>query len=208
MRSYKAAIKDNLKILIPLGILQAVVYLFINRTTVSRAVELPITRLDLFIPFMPWTIWPYIFLLGSTLICATLIRDKAIFKQTIFVYLLAVYTAFFIFLVYPTTFPRELYQQPIPAFSMFAWFISVDAPSCCFPSSHVVGPVISFWGFIRDFGRYKKLLYAVLIILSFSIITTKQHYVWDLIGGWALALAFITLAKKRFNLLIQSTFDL
>ena len=64
-----------------------------------------------------------------------------------------------------------------------------DVPLAAIPSAHV-GLPCCIWLCSRRFdGRLPKLFGGWTAIFAVSILTTKQHYIWDLLAGLALAVA-------------------
>jgi hypothetical protein len=58
------------------------------------------------------------------------------------------------------------------------WFI--DAPTNCFPSLHVGFTTLA----VLSVGSRLRLFYGLWALAVFaSVITTKQHYLWDIGGG-------------------------
>jgi hypothetical protein len=79
--------------------------------------------------------------------------------------------------------------------------LDFDSPECCFPSSHVIVPLLACFALRVDksLGRWWPLVAASVVICCFSILTTKQHYVWDLIGGTGVAAAGWFISKPRYD---------
>jgi membrane-associated phospholipid phosphatase len=94
------------------------------------------------------------------------------------------------FLVYPTTLPRPVGEI---GQGFFAWFLQGiydgDPPRNCFPSLHVATPFLaafSCWRVHRGVGLVAGLWAGLVAV---STLTTKQHYVADVIAGILLACA-------------------
>lgn len=157
--------------------------------------QLPLTSLDLAIPFAPWTIFVYVseyflFVSAYFIFREELTRNKYIWS---YFGVLALGAVFFIFL--PTTYPRANFPLPTDihpfTYRVFAALREADDPSNCFPSMHVACCFLTAFAFLqpgesrRNFWIY--FVWAVLIALS--TLPTKQHYVTDVMGGLALSVA-------------------
>ena len=103
---------------------------------------------------------------------------------------MAIHIAFWA--LWPTTYPRP----PVPAGvtlseQLYLFLIHVDAPVNCFPSAHVAAPSVQLFFVCRAWPKYAPWLWSVFGLFALSILTTKQHYAWDLIG--AVVIVFIAL---------------
>jgi len=154
--------------------------------------ELPMTFLDEMVPFLPWTIFIYIseylYFTAIYIIC----KDLENLNKYLYSFFFTQALSCLIFLVYPTTYPRDQFPVPAetPAFlqSLWTWLRSQDAPTNCLPSLHVSTVYLSAFIF-RDEQREKLpffLGWATLIALS--TLPTKQHYLVDVVAGLVLAI--------------------
>jgi membrane-associated phospholipid phosphatase len=174
-------------------ILGATLYLLSNHILLFPARTLPMNWFDQNIPFIPETVWIYnsdMFLF----ICAYIVsKDMANLTKYLYSFLCILIFSVGIFVIWPTVYPRGLYPlsptlDPWTA-HMFTQLREVDSPANCFPSLHVSVSYISAFIFI-DEQREKFpyfLLWATLVALS--TLTTKQHYLADVLSGTALAMA-------------------
>ncbi len=150
---------------------------------------LPLTPLDLSIPFLPESFWIY-FSVNFIYIATCLVQNDLDEMHTFLsAYLLAYATSVVIFLLFPTTFPRELY----PLDSTFglhgralAVFRTLDQPTNCLPSMHVASSVMCTLPLRRSRPQLFWFFAAWALLITLSTLTTKQHYVIDLYAGAAL----------------------
>ncbi len=178
----------NAKIVFPIVIVQTIVYVTINHFPMFPPCELSLTEIDHAMPFWPWTLWLYFgFILGQ-IGMALMVRDAALFRQALVAYGIAMSLTLVVHFLWPTCIVRP---DPVADGTFHTWayrlVLACDAPNSCFPSAHICGPVVIFWAYWRDsrpLGAW--LLFLALPILTLSILTTKQHYLWDWIGGWAM----------------------
>jgi hypothetical protein len=161
--------------------------------------HLPMTALDRAMPFWPasglvyFAVFP--FLLGTFL----LLQDRARATRFLFASLFAQAIGMASFLLWPITYPRELYPLPATAGALGAALVgfcrSMDAPVNCLPSLHV-STVVQCIGALRG-TRYFPAALAAGIPLSLSTLTFKQHYAADVLAGLALGLLACALFLPR-----------
>jgi hypothetical protein len=193
-------IKRNAKIVVPIAIVQSVFYFLLNHYPVVESRTLPLTFIDAWTPFWPWTVWPYLMLVSGQVVLALLVRDPKIFRETLTAYLPAIAVTLVVFLVYPTRYVRpELPAEGTINAFVYGLLVRVDSPECCCPSGHIVGPTVIAWGVWRDGSLLGRCLPWIMPWLALSILTTKQHYFWDLLAGLALAGASIAWVQRRAN---------
>ena len=56
-----------------------------------------------------------------------------------------------------------------------------------FPSGHIYVTTLLTLFFIRQYPRHRLLWGLILVIISFSTLFTRQHYILDVLGGYAVA---------------------
>jgi membrane-associated phospholipid phosphatase len=179
------------------AIMYAVAYALYYVTNHFPMVEptlLPFTWIDQNTPFLPWTVLIYMSEYFYFAFVYILLKREDNINQYLYSYFVAQIIACFIFAVYPVTYPRELFPVPtdIPQWlqGMWAWLRVADAPTNCLPSLHVASCFLSAFAFITD--KQKKLFWTFFIwssAIAVTTLTTKQHYVVDVITGIALASA-------------------
>jgi len=185
----------NLAWVLPIAAVNTVGYLWLNHHPLFERHALPLTAADRATPFWPWTVWPYLLLLCSDVVLPVFIDDREIFHRTLRAYAVAIACNFAFWALWPTVLPRP----PVPldaSWSSMAYraLIAVDAPGNCFPSGHITIPAVAVWGLARARPKWSLALWLGLGVLSLSILTTKQHYAADLVGGFATAAAGVLAA--------------
>ena len=104
--------------------------------------------------------------------------------------------AFLIFLFYPVAAPR----QPHPDISnaVFDWLMGVDSTANAFPSLHVglstFAALYAHRVLDEAFSKQARIGLLALIwtwtaLIAWSTMATKQHYFYDVLGGFAVACA-------------------
>lgn len=171
--------------------LNALMYLVPNHVQLVEPRQLWWTPVDAWFPFLPGTVWIYVsdyLLVVSAFLVSEGWEEVRRFVRAYFV-LLAVGAV--IHFAWPTVFPREAFPIPAggPSASALATLRSVDAPTSCLPSMHVAGSYLaafSLWHRRRSlFAGY--VLWATAV--AASTLTTKQHYLVDVVTGLGLAMA-------------------
>ncbi len=173
------------------------VYWWLNHH-LRAPMELPLTPLDRAIPFLPWTMWPYLALFLSDVILPLSLRDRRVFREVVMAYAIAIVANVVIWNLVPTTYPR-----PTPPSgdsitdAAFRIMVSMDTPNVCFPSGHITIPAVGCWGFAREHPRLRVAIWVVFGVLSLTVLTTKQHYAVDILGGLGTALLGIAVVGRR-----------
>ncbi len=188
----------NAKVVVPIAAVQSVAYALLNHFPVVESRTLSLTLIDEWTPFWPWTVWPYLLLVSGQVVVALFVRDRRVFRETLTAYLPAFALTFLVFLVWPTRYVRP--EAPLDATLtalVYRVMVAVDTPECCCPSGHIVGPAIIAWGAWRDGTRLGRCMPWVFPPLALTILTTKQHYAWDLIAGLAVAVVAIVVVAWR-----------
>jgi len=163
-------------------------------------VLLEMTALDRAIPFLPWTYWIYLTVYCIYFTSCFVQRDRVVLGKFLVGYVIA-YTLISVFFVaFPTAFPRELFPLPEeldPATRAVIGFSrATDYPTNCWPSMHVASCVLSA---APLYGRRPRW-FAAFCVWSLAIcattLTTKQHYVVDLLPGALYGLAIHVIVMR------------
>jgi len=185
----------------------AIPYFASNQFVAANGITVwdPEIALDRTIPVIPWMVVPYMALYlyyPVTLLC-TPKDDHSRMELIAGVQMLSIATiaCTLVFLILPAEIdmrdqiPAEVLQGDGLYSALFAQMHSMDEPWNAWPSLHIAHSYfltrsISRWMKIRSpesiIARiFVSLVWIEFILLSISILTTKQHYVWDLISGMA-----------------------
>jgi hypothetical protein len=170
-------------------------YLWLNHHLPAPSL-LPLTVIDQSTPFLPWTMWPYLVLFVSDVILPLSLRHRRPFDDVVLAYVIAILSNVVIWNLMPTTYPR-----PAPpggdsiTDAAFRIMVSIDTPNVCFPSGHITIPAVGCWGVAREHPRYRVAIWTVFALLSLTVLTTKQHYAVDILGGCGTALVGILVVR-------------
>ena len=192
----RRTVGQNLRALLPIVLFQTVVYTTLNHIQWMPARALPMTAVDEWFPFWPWTVIPYMlfFLLGFPV--ALLIRTDRVLYHAVRAYFLCVAMTVPFFVFWPTLCPRPDISSLEPSWDvmLYRWLTVIDTAACSFPSFHIMLPAIVCWTVFAERRWWAGWYAGALLLLSFTILTTKQHYAWDWLGGLVIAAIALWLA--------------
>jgi membrane-associated phospholipid phosphatase len=184
---------------IGLAALQSLFYFGIGNLDLHRSTELLRTRLDDAIPFWPWTSWCYLPFYAATFIMAISgFRHRALFNRTARSVLLVMFVGALCHVLIGAEYPRPILHPPFANISeiFMAWVQSVDRPGNVFPSLHVAHTTMLSVLLIRDRPRLGRVALVMATMLALSTLTTKQHFIADVISGYFLAFVGATWALR------------
>lgn len=173
-----------------LALLQSFVYFGIGHLHLTRSTELLRTRLDDAIPFWPWTAWCYLpFYAGVFLIAVAGIRRRVLFQRAVMAVFIVMSIGALGHIFIGAEYPRPILHPPYASIS--EWFLAsvqrIDPPGNVFPSLHVAHTTMLALILIQDRPRLGRVALAMATALALSTLTTKQHFLADVMSGYALA---------------------
>lgn len=187
----------NALYVLPLNSAITGVYIALNRHPVLAPHILPLTFVDSATPLLIWTVFPYYLLLFSDILLPLLIKDREIFFDTLRGYSLAMILDAIIWTLYPTTYPRpEVALESSFTSAVYRTVVELDTPVCCLPSAHITIPAVGCWGLARQYPTMRPLIWITFSIFSLTILTTKQHYLVDLVAGLCSAALGVNLSLR------------
>jgi len=188
MRLARFITHDNKLMYSALGLLFFLgTYFLTNRFPVFEPQEWPLTAIDNLFPFWEWTFWVYSTELLLIFSMFFLIKDEINLNRFFYAYMTLNAVSVICFFFFPVSFPRHLYpvQDPMGLTGMsFNFFRThLDNPTNTFPSLHVGAIYLSTLVFLQEQkGKFLPyFIWANLILIS--TLTTKQHYIADVLGG-------------------------
>ncbi|HMF44951.1 MAG TPA: phosphatase PAP2 family protein [Polyangia bacterium] len=173
-----------------LAALQSLVYFGIGHLHLHRSTEILRTRLDDAIPFWPWTAWCYLpFYAGVFIIAVAGIKRKAVFKGAAQAVLVVMTLGALGHVFIGAEYPRPVLYPPFADLSaaFLAAVQHIDPPGNVFPSLHVAHTTMLALILIKDRPRLGGVALAMATALALSTLTTKQHFLADVLSGYALA---------------------
>lgn len=196
--------------LILMQFIMVIIYLFVNEIAAARGVTVfDPARLFVFdgrtldsrIPYLPWTVVIYHHFYKAFFLLAVLTYPKTRAGARKFFQLCSgvigvTLAACVVFLLCPAEMTLRVgaeYQGDSPAMHGLNRALHVfDRPFNTWPCLHVAQTgliLLVVTGWLRR-RPWIVLLWVVWTVMAISTLTTKQHYIWDLITGLPLALAY------------------
>lgn len=151
---------------------------------------LPLSDFEMNIPFMIESIWVYVMMYPFLTWSIFSYKDEGNFNHILYSFLIISSISLAIFQLFPVGYPREFFPLPhtrSPSVNLFYTIRLLDTPMNCFPSLHVS------LCFLFSFGHWKESKVAfwvsilITLLISISTLTTKQHYIADIVGGLLLS---------------------
>lgn len=168
----------------------SVLYILPNLRPEFPPIYLPLLKIDLSTPFVPWTFIVYISAYAQALFVIVALKDIESFNAFCRRMFAGLFICGVFFLLMPTTYPRPPYPHIASGLSSLCmWLVrTADTPNNCFPSMHVAMSVISVLS-LRNVSKQTIALCGVwAAAICLSTLTTKQHYFVDVMGGTGVAL--------------------
>ncbi len=166
-------------------------YFGTNRWHLFPATLITRTWIDNAIPFVPGTVLIYLSYFFSFFAVFYQEKNQGQLKAYCLALLLLNLICNLIFILYPTTYDRRpslaVEEMPWALEATFASLYFLDSPANCLPSLHVANSFLAALVWFRRNSR-RFLLYLIwTFLISVSTLTTKQHYLYDIVMGYLAA---------------------
>jgi membrane-associated phospholipid phosphatase len=166
-------------------------YYYTNHHPLFIPRELPMLSLDRTIPFVPATVLIYVSEYFFFTTVYLVVRDMENLNKYLYSFFFTQAFSCFIFLLWPTIYPRDLYPIPADTNSVVATVFQMlrtgDAATNCFPSLHVSTVYLSAYIFLDEQREKLPFFLTWATFIALSTLPTKQHYVVDITAGFALS---------------------
>lgn len=169
---------------------QSAVYFAVGHAQFARSAELLRTPLDDAIPFLPATAWLYLpFYAAIFAIALAGFRTRAYFNRALLGFGIILGIGLVCHRFIPAVYPRPILYPPYPnvSYAFMAWVQHVDPPGNVFPSLHVAHTSALALIVHRENRRLGRVVIVMAALLALSTLTTKQHFVADVLAGLLLA---------------------
>jgi membrane-associated phospholipid phosphatase len=172
--------------------------LYLGAAALPRAtpVTLVPSGLDAAIPFLPWTVWAYLSQFPYLGFVYWQGRGTVAWARDLRAMLAATIASVAVFVLYPTHIPREAIDADPATTLAFAALYGTDPATNCLPSLHVSLAFLGATGFWPERPRLAWACLAWAALITVSTLTTKQHYVADVLAGLAVAVAAGWLVRR------------
>jgi len=166
----------------------------------QNGIFLPMPVFEQAIPFWTWTIWIYIVLYPAYIVWSLLsYKIEPEMNKTVYGFILLTVISCTIFILFPVNYPREFYPLPLEqdlTTMIFKAMRMADKPSNCLPSLHVGICFLLAYGFFKENRKRFWISIFLSVLISLSTLTTKQHYIYDIVLGFLLpSLIYFCLTK-------------
>lgn len=182
--------------------LQSLVYFGIGHAHLARSTEVLRTRLDDAIPFWPWTSWCYLPFYAAIFIIAIIgFRRRLLFNRAVAAVLVVMAVGAMGHLFVGAEYPRPILRAPYADLSaaFMASVQRIDPPGNVFPSLHVAHTTMLSSVLIRDRPVLGRVALVMATLLAISTLTTKQHFIADVVAGYILAFGGWAFATRKIT---------
>lgn len=177
----------------------ATLYYTVIKITTATPVELPLTFIDTFFKPHYAAVWIYMSFFFLLMAGVTFTKRENSF-HCMKVVLMNSLIASMIFIFFPTKITYWDYSPYIIENTLSYDFMMLikenDQTYNCFPSLHISNSVVALYFLNKD----KKMIWKILntswmLAIIWSVISTKQHTFYDVIGGTVLAILSYVIIK-------------
>jgi membrane-associated phospholipid phosphatase len=175
----------------------AFIYYGSMHIVLTKPNELDTTFIDRAISFN--YVFGYIYLSFFFLILVSILFTKAdISRQCAMAIILNSVAAGIVFILFPTKMPDSVYQiEPGISRGILEFIRNDDRNLNCFPSMHISNAFTAVYFLNTGRSRLIKCIFWVWFgLIAYSVISTKQHCVYDILGGILLAVVNVAIVKK------------
>jgi hypothetical protein len=182
------------------GFLGFLIYQALGRAELHRSATLLDTAFDRAIPFLTWTSWFYQpFYVGIFVVGLFGFRSKFLYDRALICIWANVVVGAMGHYFIRAQYPRPVLPVPYPDLS--TWFLAqihrIDPPGNVFPSLHVAHTFMVTFLLSIDRPRLGRVVLVMSILLALSTLTTKQHFVADVLAGLTMGLLARAWARRE-----------
>jgi membrane-associated phospholipid phosphatase len=147
---------------------------------------------DELVPFFPHSIWVYASEYIYFFSVCWVIKKADHLNRLFYSFMSLQIISAIIFIFWPTTYPRELFPLPnsldFLTHLIFNSIRELDSPANCCPSLHVSSVLICALSFLKSHQEKFWIFFIWSLGISATTVTTKQHYIIDVITGISMAI--------------------
>jgi membrane-associated phospholipid phosphatase len=164
---------------------------------IRKPITLPTTFLDSLVTYH--ALFAYIYLSFFFLVMMAILGSRVLVsKQCMLTVVLNSSVAFVFFIGFPTQVPEYFYEHaPGMSTPIILWIRQSDRNLNCFPSLHISNALAAVYFFnVRKPTVIKIICWIWFLLITWSVLSTKQHCFYDIAGGMILAAVNLTLVKR------------
>jgi membrane-associated phospholipid phosphatase len=165
--------------------------------TPFKPIELPITFIDRNIGFHKVFAYIYISFFIMLLISIISVEKSNSYRCAISIVINAL-IASFIFFFFPTSMPHIYYSdEEHTSYFLSKFILAVDINYNCFPSIHISNALTASYFLALNRRLFLKcIIWFWFLLITWSVISTKQHYFYDILGGIILSMISLYVVNK------------
>jgi membrane-associated phospholipid phosphatase len=164
----------------------------------SRVRYLP-ALLEARMPLRPEFSLIYILLYPSFLLPFFVVRDRAVLMRLVTADLLVFAVCSVVFLAFPVAYPRP--ELPAGSQGLGVWVLTLvqgsDPAWNCLPSEHCAVALLAALVMWESDGRVGVYGLVTALLIGVSTLYTKQHYLVDVLSGYAISLSIYLALRSR-----------
>lgn len=156
------------------------------------------------IPFVPWTIVPYLSIIGFFVASFFVGRDRAALDRHVGALLLDLGVSIVLYAAFPLRFMFERPELDGAFGALFQLLSATDLPYNRAPSLHISVLVILWFRLAPLLGGWqRRALDAWFLLIGLSVLTTWQHHCIDVPAGAAVGLACVRAVSPAGRRVLQ-----
>lgn len=195
---FQRSLLQNAAIVLPVTLIHSAIYRYLTYHALFPTHWMQPTLFDRWLPFLVWTVWPYLAMVIVSVVAPLSVRRPRVFRMLVMAYGLSVVVLLMFYVFLPTSIARTP-RTPEPGswtWQVYLQFAEGLGGGCCFPSGHVIYPMIGCWAVYRDGRKFAPILAGLMAVSSLSILTIKEHVTWDWLGGVVVGVIVIGIAER------------
>ena len=153
--------------------------------------------LDDFVPFWAPAIIGYALYFPLCFFTFLVVKDEDILRKGVKAFIFTSLMTSLFFLIYPIAMVKPVLEVT----GVFDWLVQlvwkVDATANAFPSQHVAYSFLCAFVYGKYFRGKGWIFVGLAVVVSISTMLVKQHYIWDVVSGFLIALLAYCLAFKK-----------
>jgi len=155
------------------------------------------------IPFVPAFIFGYLLVYLSVALIYFIVDDMEDWRRGVIAFITSTTLAYVFFLAFPVKMEArpEIWQLSGNSISaaVTRFYYYIDAPYNLFPSLHVTYPTLATLVAWRNHKTMRWVFMAMAVVVAISVVLVKQHYIADVVAGFAngaVCFAFAVYAER------------
>ncbi|MBS3104816.1 phosphatase PAP2 family protein [Candidatus Woesearchaeota archaeon] len=180
-------------------------YLFAYKHRLAKVKNLEIF-VDSWFSYKPNWVWVYVSLYPVIIISAYTTKSINQFTYSLFSYFILALILMIFYILFPVKVP-EKWHKVLHRGNSFPekMMISVrkfDAPGNCFPSMHVSAATLTVLHLMANLPQLGIIPLIYLLLISMSVLYTKQHYIADIIPGYVVGWISYKIFESLYGLYV------